>query len=61
MAERKKKGEEVNLNNTGVPIASPLKKLHPQLERDMELGWGVTWFRVPWCWGADGCWGVAEP
>lgn len=26
-------------------------------------GWRcwVTWFIDPWCWGADGCWGVAEP
>lgn len=27
--------------NAAVPIASPLKKQHPQLEHDPESGWGV--------------------
>lgn len=29
--------------NTGVPIASPLRKQHSQLEHDPESGWGIDY------------------
>lgn len=43
------------------PLLARSQKPHSPLEHSTKLGGGVTWFRVPWCWGADGCWGVAEP
>lgn len=50
-----------SLKNAGIPTARPLTNPTFPFLNVPELGGGVTWFRAPWCWGAEGCWGVAEP
>lgn len=43
------------------PRACPLTETTFPFLNMAQARRGVTWFRAPWCWGADGCWGVAEP